>query len=178
MNFALEFHLDVDGKATPLSAIIKNLDAHRAMLSDVHTIEGKLVLTFNGKATEAEDYSDPMLRLVDGWLRKVPWVLGGDTETVPLRNSEYCYAFIPTGNAVEISFYEGDSAEIDEYVLEPRTVLLDAYAPASLRLGNEVADLIRTLDATLLTKDEDCKDFMNNLNEANKAWREYQRAHR
>lgn len=174
MKFALDLKLAVGDTEMPVSALIDNLNAHRDSLPDVSELEGELVLTFNGKSKVGTEYSDPALRLVGGWLQKVPWVISGDTETVALRNSEHVYAFVPAGNGVEISFFEGDEAEIEEYVLDPTNVLLEDFAEQSIALGERMIQLVKAIDPELMQTNEDCKDLQRSLDEATTAWHDHQ----
>jgi hypothetical protein len=93
---------------------------------------------------------------------------------VALRNSEQCFAFVPAGESVEISFFTGSETEIEDYILEPTTVRLEAFVTESLKAADTLVALVRGLDATLLHSNEDCKDLMTSLSEAQKAWHDYQ----
>lgn len=173
MKFALDYTAEVGDDVLASATLLEQLDQHRETLTDVSAIDGGLSLVLDGKAAEA-DYSDPLLRLVDGWLRKVPWVIAGDTETVALRNSEHCFAFVPAGDGVEVSFFEGDEAEIEEYIIAPTNVRLEEFAAESMKLGQRVLDMIKQIDPDLLTSNEDCKDLAASLDEASKAWHDYE----
>ena len=63
-------------------------------------------------------------------------------------DSEHCFAFVPTGDGVEISFYVGTESEIEDYVLEPFTVPLEAFVEQSLVMGQRMLDVVRVLDAS------------------------------
>lgn len=173
MKFTLDAHLDSGDGVISASDFLARMDALREQITDISLHEGRLVVGFDG--TEAlKEYSDPLVRLMDGWLRKLPWIIGGDTETVALRNSEQCFAFVPAGESVELSFFTGSETEIEDYILEPTTVRLDAFVAESFAAAEAIVELIRGLDATLLQSNEDCKDLMTSLTEAQKAWHDYQ----
>ncbi len=173
MKFAIDCQIEVGDTLVPSATLLDQLDDLRDDLGDVNLLEGKLVLTFDGQEGASAEYTDPIYRLVDGWLRKVQWIMAGDTETVVLRNSEHCFALVPAGTAVEISFFEGDAAEIEEYVLEPTNVLLTDYIQESIRFGEQVIGLIQALDSELLENNEDCKDLSRSLGEATTAWKKH-----
>lgn len=174
MKFALDCMIEVgDTRLTP-AALLESIDQYRDNLPDVSSLEGVLLLSLDGTETTGTDYSDPILRLTGGWLRKVPWVIAGDTETVALRNSEHCFAFVPAGNGVEISFFEGDEAEIEEYVIDPTTVRLEDFVEASIGFGKRMIALVEAIDPTLLESNEDCQDLKASLDQATEAWHDYQ----
>src|SRR5687767_3789060 len=97
MKFALDCRIEVGDDHLNTSALLAKLDTYRDQVQKVGSLEGELILFFNSKPTSLE-FTDPVLRLVQGWLKKLPWVVGGDTETVALRNSAHCFAFVPAGN--------------------------------------------------------------------------------
>jgi len=173
MKFALDCTVEVGETSSTPSALLESIDQHREALAEVSGLEGVLLLVLDGKQTTGADYSDPILRLAGTWLRKVPWVIGGDTETVALRNSEHCFAFVPAGNGVEISFFEGDEAEIEEYVIDPTTVRLEDFAEASIGFGDRVVALVEAIDPALLESNEDCQDLKASLEQAREAWHDY-----
>ncbi|MBI5507498.1 MAG: hypothetical protein HY903_01975 [Deltaproteobacteria bacterium] len=173
MKFELDTKIIIGDAPLAVTAVHSQFDEHRAALADISTVLGSIVVRIDG--TEyAADLRDPIVRLVDQWVRKIPWVVGGDTEAVAYRNSEHCYAFVPAGDAVELSHFAGSESEVEEYILDPITVRLDAFATQSLGMGERVLELIKKLDATLVATNEDCRDLAASLEEGRKAWREYQ----
>jgi hypothetical protein len=173
MKFELNYRILADGDGIDEQDLLKNFDAHRDKLVSPSAVEAALVMKVDGKELGTELF-DPLLRLCDQWVRKLPWVLAGDTETLALRNSEHCYAFVPAGESVELSFFAGSETEIEDYVIEPFTIRLDVYAPRTIELADRVLALVARVDAALLDTDEDCKELRADLDEAKKAWREYQ----
>lgn len=173
MKFSIDYSVSLGDQQLDSAAVFANINSHRDALSDIGSVEGALVLRSDSDILPGT-YSEPLVRLVHLWLSKVAWVVGGDTETVALRNSAECYAFVPTGEGVEVSFYAGDESEIEEYVLEPTIVRLDHFAEESIRLGESVMKLIREVDASALENNEDCRDLRTSLDEAKQAWKNYQ----
>jgi len=112
--------------------------------------------------------------LADQWVRKLSWVIGGDTETVALRNSEHCFAFVPTGDSVEFSFFAGTESEIEDYVIEPMNVRLESLATQAVKICENLLEVIQKVDPNLFESDEDCKDLVVSLDEGKKAWHRYQ----
>ncbi len=173
MKFTLDAHLDSGDGTTDATDFLARLDALRGEVSDISLHEGRLVLGFDGEEA-LKEYSDPIVRLMDGWLRKLPWIIGGDTETVALRNSEQCFAFVPAGESVEVSFFTGSETEIEDYILEPTTVKLDAFVAESFKAAQTLVALVQGLGGNLMVDNEDCKDLLTSLTEAQKAWHDYQ----
>ena len=173
MKFALEFTLDTDGNMVDSASFLKNVDSHRGQSDAISQLEGRLIVRLDG-ADVCGEYSDPIVRLIDQWLRKLPWIIGGDTETVALRNSERCFAFVPAGESVEFSYFQGSETEVEEYVVEPSTMRLEVFVNETIRVGDRLVEIIRALDAKLPDNNEDCRDLMTSLGEAKRAWRDYQ----
>jgi hypothetical protein len=173
MKFTLDAHIDSGDSAICAADFLQRVDALRDQVTDPSLHEGRLVLSFDGDEA-LKEYSDPIVRLMDGWLRKLPWIIGGDTETVALRNSEQCFAFVPAGESVEVSFFTGSETEIEDYILEPTTVRLDAFIAESFACAESLVALLQALDASLLTSNEDCKDLVTSLTEAKRAWHDHQ----
>ena len=173
MKFALEFTLDAGDESLDSASFLKEIDTHRGDVSDISLLEGRILVRFDGKDV-CGDYSDPMVRLADQWLRKLPWIIGGDTETVALRNTEHCFAFVPAGESVEISYFLGSETEIEEYVVDPTTVRLEAFVNESIKVGERLVEIVRAVDSGLLTSNEDVKDLQTSLAEAKRSWREHQ----
>lgn len=177
MKFALDYQVDV-GDATIDAAMLQSqLDQHRDTLSDVSQLYGAVRIILDGQVQDL-DYADPLVRLADQWVRKIPWIISGDTETLALRDSEQCFAFMPTGDSVELSFYNGTESEVEDYVLEPTIVRAEVLVPEILRVGEEIVALVKSLDAGALESDEDCRDLATSVAEAQRAWKDHLRRQR
>jgi len=173
MEFALRPKISVDDEQVDASVVSSDAERFREQLGDLSYLEGRLEIALGSRTLDG-DYSDPIVRLLWKWLNKVPWIISGDTETFALRNSEHCYAFVPTAGNVEVSFFEGTEAEIEDYVIEPFNVPLEQFVKASLAAGERVVEVVRALAPELLDNNEDCKDLLVNLDEARKAWHDYE----
>ena len=173
MKFSLDYRLHLGDEEIPLPNVLAEVEVHRDALAELGQVLGDLCITIGGNESPA-DYSDPIMRFALGWIQKVPWVIGGDTETVALCNSEQCYAFVPSGDGVELSFFNGTESEIEEYIFEPTQVMLDDFATQSISLAARLLELVEALDAGLLESDEDCRDLKAGLDEARKAWHDFE----
>lgn len=173
MKFSIDYHLDVGDESIESASVAADITKYNEALKDIGALTADLKFTF-GETERMGDFSDPVVRLAGLWMRKVAWVIGGDTETVALRNSEQCFAFVRTGNGVEVSFYDGDESEIENYVIDPVTVSLGAYVQASFSFAEHVMGLVSAVDGSLLQSDEDCADLVASLGEAKTAWHDYE----
>jgi hypothetical protein len=169
MKFELDLEFECATERLSLSAALERPERLCADTPEIHEWMGCIKIQ---RSPDTGDYADPIIRLVTLWLRKLPWVLAGDTETVALANSEQCFAFVPAGESVEWSFFTGSETEIEEYIVEPTTARLDQFVQESLRIGDELLQLLRKMDAHLLESHEDCKDLQISFTEAQRAWRE------
>jgi hypothetical protein len=174
MKFALDYTVEVGDAAVDSTTLLRDIDRHRNDLQDLTQLSGAVAIILDGESQQL-DYAEPLVRLVNQWALKVPWVLSGDTETLPLRNSEQCFAFMPAGEHVEVSFFNGTENEVEDYVLEPALVRVAQLAPEIIRLAERLVDLIKAVNPTFLETDEDSRDLGRSLEEARKAWRDHQR---
>ncbi len=172
MKFALDYRIRLDEETVALNQLVETLDSHRERLAQADPLEGALVVCIDG-SRYCEEFVEPILRLGDQWVRKIPWVLSGDTETVAYRNSEHCFAFMPAGDSVELSFFSGSESEVEEYVIEPVTVRLDVFVSESVRLMERLLEVVNMIDPSLCERNEDCRDLKASLEEAKQAWRDY-----
>jgi hypothetical protein len=173
MKFSLQHRIRVGNDAKPVAELLSNIDRYRDELGDPSAIEGAMVCNVDG-VEYCADLFEPIFRLSDQWIRKLPWILGGDTETVQFRNSEHCFAFMPAGEGVEFSVYVGAEMEVEEYVLEPTTVRLDQFATESIRVVEQLVSLVKKLDPDLAQSNDDARELVSSLDEGRKAWREHQ----
>src|SRR5437868_3777731 len=112
MKLTLDFRIRVGDEIAEAQAVQSKPELAK-QVAEAGALEGALVLFLDG-APHCEEFVEPLLRLGDQWIRKLPWVLGGDTETVAYRNTEHCFAFTPAGDSVEVSFFLGSESEVEE----------------------------------------------------------------
>ncbi len=163
----------VDGNAVDSSVLLGDVAAYRSQCADLTALEGSVVVSIDGKDVCGE-YTDPLVRLCDQWLRKLPWIIGGDTETVALRNTETVFAFVPEGDSVEMSYFTGSENEIEEYIVEPQNIRLDAFVTESIRMAERLVEFLTAADAQAFASSEDTQDLQNSLAEARRSWKDYQ----
>jgi hypothetical protein len=173
MHFELDFRILIDQETVDSTSIASGVEQYREAFGDPGKVEGSLVLRLD-KDEVCCDQLDPLLRLMAQWVRKLPWILSGDTETVALRNSEHCYAFVPAGESVEISFFAGSESEIEDYVLDPVNVRVDQLVTQSLAVAERLLDLVRQANPAAPEADEDYRDLVTALDEGRVAWRKHQ----
>lgn len=173
LTLGLQFAIadGADG-AVEVTTLLKNPDQMKKLgAAGPRTWQGTILLRLDGKP-HCSEYVDPLLPLVEQWLLKVPWIIGGDTETVPLRNSTECFAFMPAGDGVELSMYEGDEQAIQSYVLEPVTIRLENFVTEVISVGDKIVSVLK--GAAVPQDHEDCRDFLTSLSEAQRAWKDHQ----
>ena len=177
MKLSLDYKVQLEDQALSSADAMQKIDAIKEDLGDLEYLEGSLQLTLDGEAHCAE-VVDPVMRLAYQWIRRLPWVISGDTETVAYRDSEHCFAFVPAGDSVELSFFTGSESEIDEYVLEPVTVRLDNFVETSLRMASKALEFALAIDPDATNNSETVKDLSLGLQEAQRAWKEHQKHQR
>ena len=173
MEFQLNLEFELDDQRFTVETLASDFESHQDKLADIVREEGR-ILVATSAVKDSGDYSEPLIRLAGQWLRKLQWIIAGDSETIPFRNSEQCFAFMPAGGGVEISLFEGTELEVEDYIFEPVTVRLEILVRASVEMGDALVGLIEKIDASLLESDEDCKDLKSDLEESKKAWHNYE----
>lgn len=173
MKVSLELHfLNEDASVTSAEKLL-NDNALLEDFDDIRYVEGRIQASFDDENIEV-DYEEPILRLVNQWVRRVPWIIGGDTESIAFRNTEECYGFVPLGDTVELSLFEGSESEVESYLIEPHTVRLADFVASSIEMGETMLKVVKAVDASLLESDEDCKELVSDLEEARRAWKEFE----
>ena len=173
MKVSLELHfLDEDAPVQPAEKLL-NEPTLLEELGDIRYVEGRIHASFDDKPIAAE-YEEPILRLVNQWVRRLQWIIGGDTESIAFRNSEECYGFVPLGDTVELCLFEGSESEVERYIIEPQTVRLADFVQTSIEMGESMLAIVKASDASLLESDEDCKELVSDLEEARRAWKDFE----
>ena len=173
MKVSLELHfLDEDAPVQPAEKLL-NEPTLLEELGDIRYVEGRIHASFDDKPIAAE-YEEPILRLVNQWVRRLQWIIGGDTESIAFRNSEECYGFVPLGDTVALSLFEGSESEVERYIIEPQTVRLADFIQTSIEMGETMLAIVKASDASLLESDEDCKELVSDLEEARRAWKDFE----
>lgn len=139
-------------KTIPSAEAIQKADEHKGALSFSEGVYGAIVVTKAGKRI-GELQPDPVIQLVTGFVRAVPFVLDGEPETSMLVESETGYMFEPSGDDILFSNFRGDAYEPDEYMIERETQPLDAFAEQSIAMGDRVVQLIKKIDPGHLEHD-------------------------
>jgi len=173
MKVSLELHfLDEDAPVQSAEKLL-NEPALLEELGDIRYVEGRIQASFDDNPVAVE-YEEPILRLVNQWVRRLQWIIGGDTESIAFRNSEECYGFVPLGDTVELCLFEGSESEVERYLIEPQTVRLADFVQTSIEMGEMMLAIVKASDASLLESDEDCKELVSDLEEARKAWKDFE----
>ena len=165
MSFSLEIQVKKDDEILSLGDYQKEASAEDLLESD-----GFIVPVVNGEALldieSGEFEADPLIGLVNNWMQKMPWLIAGDEECVPLRNSPFCYGFEPVGNSVRFYFYEGTEGDVENLILEPVSISLADFCQAVLNMGKTI------VEATANTTDEseELGEFSAILSEFKEAW--------
>jgi len=117
---------------------------------------------------------DPIVQLVTGLVRCVPYLIDGESETALLSESEHGFAFEPSDKDVTLSFFSGDAYEPDEFLVEPTPVPLSHFARAILDLGARLRDLMRACDPDIFDRDEYSNGLVEFLDEGEERFKTYQ----
>jgi hypothetical protein len=171
MKFTLEVFISHGDKTIALAELAKDQATCKAVFSKPEDIEGALVPYTNGKPA-MDPFVDPLLSPLEQWVLKLPWCLGGDTETVFLKNSEHAFGFEPMSESLQLSFYVGQGNEVDEYILEPVPIMLDSFCDASIAAAKKLLAVIQDTAPEAMSS-SDVKTLQEATKEAERALREF-----
>lgn len=172
MKFALNIAIQDQEQAVYLGDLVKNLESAKKLFADLDNVSAAIIPVINGKPG-LEPYFDPMLPLMEQWLLKLPWILSGDTETIPLRNSEHIFGFEAVSEAVYLSVYLGDESEVETYVLEPVAIPAEYFCETSILASKQLVQLIELANPQGSAQNADMLTLKSALNDAEKALRDY-----
>lgn len=172
MKFGLEIQVSVDDKLVPLTQLTSQTDLTRKLIADPATLEGCLMPFGNGKPV-MPPYSDPLLLLLEQWCLKVPWILGGDTEVVPLRNHLFSFAFEPITDVVDVTVFTGTKNEIEEYILEPFQVPLDQFCDITIQNAKALVKWMENAEPDIAERSADLSTMKEALAEADRAFKDF-----
>lgn len=117
---------------------------------------------------------DPIVPLVTGLVRCVPYVIEGEPETALLSESEHGFAFEPSDKDVTFSFFAGDAYEPDEFLVEPTLVPLTHFGRQILDLGLRLRDLMKACDAEIFDRDDYSNGLIEFLDEGEERFKTFQ----
>jgi hypothetical protein len=172
MKFGLEILLTSEDKAIPLAELQKSLELAKTVCANPEKIEGAIIPMVASKPA-MEPYSDPLLPLLEQWLLKLPWLLAGDTETIPLRNQERTFGFETVSEVVDISCYLGTQNEVEEYILEPVQVPLEQLCESTIGAAKQLLRVLDQVDATFADRAADVRTLKEACVEAERALKNF-----
>lgn len=172
MKFGLDILITSDEKAVPLAELQKNAELAKTLFANPEKIDGAIMPMINGKAA-MEAYSDPLLPLLEQWLLKLPWLLAGDTETIPMRNAERTFGFETVKEVVDISCYLGTQNEVEEYILEPVQVPLEALCESAIAASKLVMKVLDQVDPKFTENQADARTLKEASVEAERALKNF-----
>jgi len=172
MKFGLDILITSDDKAVPLAELQKNADLAKTLFANPEKIDGAILPVVNGKQA-MDAYSDPLLPLLEQWLLKLPWLLAGDTETIPMRNAERTFGFETVKEVVDISCYLGTQNEVEEYILEPVQVPLEALCESTIGAAKQLLKVLDQVDPKLATTSTDVRTLKEASVEAERALKNF-----
>jgi hypothetical protein len=123
------------------------------------------VVAHEGEKRRLDARPDPIFSLVTNLVKAVGYVIDGETETVLLSESEHGFAIEPNGNDVIVSFFAGDAFEPEEFLLEPETLPMQAFAEQLLSMGERLRDLMKATDPEVFERDDYSKSLLEFLDE-------------
>lgn len=118
--------------------------------------------------------ADPIISLVGTWMQKMPWLIGGDEETVTLRNSAAGFCFSPVASSVSFGLYEGDDVDLDSMIFDPVTISFTEFFPTAMAMGNQI---LEWADDNMAEEDEeaDLQELRDTMKDVKDAWNRWKR---
>jgi|GEM_PF-6908000 len=172
MKFGLDIAVFLDDKYYTLKELSLQQDAIKKIFAKPDEVEGSLVPIVNDKQALLF-YTEPLLALLEQWLLKLPWVLGGDTETIPLRSNDFIFGLEPISEILHLFVFTGDPNEIEDYILEPVSVGLEKFADMSIQLIKQFFAVVESAVPNLDKLSSEITTLKDALAEAEKALKAY-----
>ena len=162
---------DAGAEAIRVSDVMARLPDYQGKLplSDLY---GAVTVSRNGKEI-AERRSDPIVQLMTNFVRALPYVIDGESETVLLTESANGYMFEPSGDEVLFSFFAGESYEPDEFFVEREGIDLTDFGEQVLRMSVALRDLVQKLDGQFFERDDYAKSFIEFIDIGKKAFKTF-----
>jgi hypothetical protein len=148
---------DEGAEAVESKALLAGAEKHKAKL-DFPGAYGAITISEKGKE-KLERKPDPILPLITKFVRTVPYLIDGETETILLTESETGFLLEPAKDDVLISCFVGDSVEPEEFLLEPVTVPLQALGEQILSMAERMRDVLKKVSPELFEGDGDGKSL-------------------
>lgn len=163
---------DEGAEAVPSREALKRVDEIQEKLPwpDVY---GTILIQSEGESLLSHR-PDPIVQLVTGLVRCVPYLIDGESETALLSESEHGFAFEPSDKDVTFSFFAGDAYEPDEFLVEPTPVPLTQFGREILDLGARLRDLMKACDPEIFDRDEYSNGLLEFLDEGEERFKTYQ----
>jgi hypothetical protein len=136
-------------------------------------VYGAVIVSRNGKEIVPRR-PDPIFSLVTNFVRSVPFIIDGETETVVLAESENGFMFEPSGEDVMFSCFAGDAYEPDELLLQPTDIPLKKLGEQVLSMGERLRDLIKQIDPGVFERDDYSKSLIEFLEMGRDRFKHYQ----
>ena len=150
-------------------AILKDPAPPKLTFPDVY---GAITVSRSGKEI-ADQKPDPVLPLVTNFVRAVPYLIDGETETVLLSESANGFSFEPSGDDIFFSFFSGDAYEPDEYYVEQTAIPIAEFGEQVLAMGERLRDIIKVADPEFFERDEYSKTLVEFIDLGRKAFKTF-----
>ncbi|MBK8013318.1 MAG: hypothetical protein IPK13_18430 [Deltaproteobacteria bacterium] len=135
-------------------------------------VYGAVTVSRAGKEI-AERKPDPVLPLVTNFVRAVPYLIDGETETVLLSESANGFLFEPSGDDIFFSFFSGDAYEPEEYYIEHTSIPIAEFGEQVLAMGERLRDIIKVADPEFFERDEYSKTLVEFIDLGRKAFKTF-----
>jgi len=148
---------DEGAEAVTSKALLAGVEKHKAKLQ-FPAAYGAIIFSDKGKE-KLDRKPDPILPLVTKFVRTIPYLIDGESETILLSESENGFLLEPSSDDVIVSCFIGDGFEPEEFLLEPTTVALKDLGEQILSMAERLRDVVKKVSPELFEDDGEGKSL-------------------
>lgn len=148
---------DEGAEAVTSKALLAGIEKHKAKLQ-IPAGYGAIIFSDKGKE-RLERKADPILPLITKFVRTIPYLIDGESETILLSESENGFLLEPSGDDVMISCFVGDAYEPEGFLLDPTSMELQVLGEQILSMAERMRDILKKVSPESFEGDGDGKSL-------------------
>ena len=148
---------DEGAEAVASKALLTGIEKHKAKLK-FPAAYGAIIFSEKGKE-RLERKADPILPLITKFVRTIPYLIDGESETILLSESENGFLLEPSGDDVNVSCFVGDAYEPEEFLLDPVSMELQVLGEQILSMAERMRDILKKVSPESFDNDGEGKSL-------------------
>ncbi len=149
---------DEGAEAVASKVLLTGIEKHKANIEKMAAAYGAIIFSEKGKE-KIDRKPDPILPLITKFVRTIPYLIDGESETILLSESETGFLLEPAKDDVLVSCFVGDAYEPEEFLLEPTSVPLAQLGEQILSMAERMRDMLKKVSPESFDSDGDGKSL-------------------